>query len=1504
MSLVFDIDNPTLEHLGELYLWSAIDDEVETRVIQDTTLEYPFNYFWKWKDLKLHEFYTSYAYEDDEGIPKVKFSLEPFVTDYLLENEDFLIFVELIELVFTDIKSVAHVFDRLADINSAPEIFAPKLGALLNYRYGITLDTDILRDVIKHLLVIYEHKGTDEDILRAADYGSNPDWVGGEFFLPGAKVNERTSYLEYPVEHLFSHDISTHSETDRYQESTKYRDGVIVIKLLTLNDDVKKALREVIPAGIKVYFDIISDFSGGVESGDGPSETERNGIVPFGNWFIYLAKRYIIDYFMRMDEADIYGSAPFDDTYEVYDHVFSGQAIYFFERAIGFTNVASFIPIYVKDYFGNLKLDYLPEEIPPLPPGTVEPTPQLQHPLFNYMPFQSYDPWNRPVEEQVESVKNLPKIKIRNRKIYYNNILNVSEFEDEESDPLLLNKDFIWGDTPYSSEYNLAVIIPNKDELATLIDEAKSLLLDVYITDDTTELRSGDKYVSVANGDILKEALEEAEEVYRMSLSQSRVDLVATVLQESIGLFLTQIQIYYESEVPPDNPEEPIEPFKYSFIDDTFTWQESLFDEEEGKPTVDKDALREMINEAKRILQLAIPTDDPIRLPSGTSWVPTKYYDDLNSYLEESKQILVTETQQNIVDKHVRVLRRKIDDFRDNVNVYISDTEFPDDIESMSIDYTMSSSKFSGFEIIPLYFDELEAQLEIALDLLSEVYPETTIRDWEKGDKWVPDDIYQMLDELVKRIEGLLDEIEYQSEIDSLAKELRYFIERFSNEIMVVPGIPEIRPYPTPGPEELPAYNVDFIYDYDASYSAESETITTPPNKDELKSVIDEANELMRDTFITDDPTLLNNGDPYVDVATGQDFRQDIKHAEEVYDSPSTQLEVDVEVTELRRALEEFKKKIQHYYIEVEPEPYAYSSLDDTFIWNISYYNEIAGEPEINREELRVAIESAKLALQQAIPTDDPIRLANGTPWIPLRYYDALSEYLEECKEVYVSSNIQVEIDRHTKELQRLIAEFRNNIQIYLTDIEFPTDIESLSVDHVFDESERSGYEIIPLDFSKLREAIEAAYAAMEGVTPAPNDEELEEGDRWVLDTLYDALLGMIYDSEKFATTAETQSQIDRQTKLLTDLIEEFKANIKTVPHRPEIRPYPTPGPSDLESYNVDFIYDDSSYDEVSGPPILYYDRLDELIQEAKDLLARVLPTEDPTYFSRGTEWIEPEYYDELLDELLNGENVRENAEWQYEINDAVKSLKDAIEKFKEKIKLHDPPILALGQYHLEQDLKIGRRKQKSEYYSLLDYIDYRYPFEIDFKFTDVFIKPYFISIPSYWEAEKGSEIFKFSPYTEDPIHNIDYQHPDYEVRILWKGMPDYSEDAEFSGRYRFDGENNVTEQEYPVETVDPQDDYYPVEAVSDLYVNQWIGNPLVLMKYDGIHTARDSYYKPIHLFEPDDLVEIDGQAIPFKTLTSENVRDYSENGMLKLTYSNDCYLDYTLPFEVETIKD
>ncbi len=193
-----------------------------------------------------------------------------FVPEYLRSNKNFLVFLQLAIHEFDiNIENIKN-FTDLVNPDKVPIEFIEALGSYSNYRFEVNADDDFNREIMMRMQSIYKERGTDKSIIMAATHGNNLGWVGGDIFIPGYNISKESATLVLSKDELFRHDISKHSGSHKFADSEIYRPGIIIINLPYINNDIKKAIDKVLPAGIKYKFLLTSSFipSDGSDTGE------------------------------------------------------------------------------------------------------------------------------------------------------------------------------------------------------------------------------------------------------------------------------------------------------------------------------------------------------------------------------------------------------------------------------------------------------------------------------------------------------------------------------------------------------------------------------------------------------------------------------------------------------------------------------------------------------------------------------------------------------------------------------------------------------------------------------------------------------------------------------------------------------------------------------------------------------------------------------------------------------------------------------------------------------------------------------------------------------------------------------------------------------------------------------------------------------------------------------------------------------------------------------------
>lgn len=189
----------------------------------------------------------------------------------LAEHEDYQVLVKLFSLVAEDIQGFIDEFPSLVDVETCADIFLPKLSYLVNHELKTNIPYEYQRIVLSRIIQSYKNRGSLDSIKQAATWGDEDTWVADHIFYPGERPDNYPAEITNPISSLFVHSKSKFSGSDKFSDSSFYRDGTLQIALTNLNDRVRRAIKRVVPAGIKIFFILL------------PAGTS-NILEDFGDW--------------------------------------------------------------------------------------------------------------------------------------------------------------------------------------------------------------------------------------------------------------------------------------------------------------------------------------------------------------------------------------------------------------------------------------------------------------------------------------------------------------------------------------------------------------------------------------------------------------------------------------------------------------------------------------------------------------------------------------------------------------------------------------------------------------------------------------------------------------------------------------------------------------------------------------------------------------------------------------------------------------------------------------------------------------------------------------------------------------------------------------------------------------------------------------------------------------------------------------------------------------------
>lgn len=197
----------------------------------------------------------------DQIIKKIDISkYMHLIPEFLRDNDSFLVFFQLLVNEFNITQYNIERFPDLVNPDKVPIQFIEYLGMYFNYHYQDRGTEEFNRDLLMSQRTIWEQRGTDHAIIMAATHGDNEGYVGGDIFIPGYPISKDLAEITVARDKVFIHSKSSFSGSEVYSDAAIYRPGIIIISVPYINRDIRERIDEVIPAGLKYVFRLISNF--------------------------------------------------------------------------------------------------------------------------------------------------------------------------------------------------------------------------------------------------------------------------------------------------------------------------------------------------------------------------------------------------------------------------------------------------------------------------------------------------------------------------------------------------------------------------------------------------------------------------------------------------------------------------------------------------------------------------------------------------------------------------------------------------------------------------------------------------------------------------------------------------------------------------------------------------------------------------------------------------------------------------------------------------------------------------------------------------------------------------------------------------------------------------------------------------------------------------------------------------------------------------------------------
>lgn len=181
--------------------------------------------------------------------------IDYLVPQFMLDDEDFKVYIDLFNFVYRRSKTNIQSMDDMITIDSIPDSFLKYIASLYDFELRDTVPNDKHRQALHNIFNINQNRGTELDIAYAGSYGDFDGWISGDIFYPGLYEDRPLSIVTKPMSKVFIWNRSTWSSSYRFVSAT-WRDGIIYVTVPAINDAIKAAVNKVVPAGIKVNFQL------------------------------------------------------------------------------------------------------------------------------------------------------------------------------------------------------------------------------------------------------------------------------------------------------------------------------------------------------------------------------------------------------------------------------------------------------------------------------------------------------------------------------------------------------------------------------------------------------------------------------------------------------------------------------------------------------------------------------------------------------------------------------------------------------------------------------------------------------------------------------------------------------------------------------------------------------------------------------------------------------------------------------------------------------------------------------------------------------------------------------------------------------------------------------------------------------------------------------------------------------------------------------------------------
>lgn len=179
---------------------------------------------------------------------------ESYFPEFCEEYPEYMAFLHSACVIFNELFNKVATFNYLVNADRVPASFINALANALGYEFKENVPVVYQRELLKRLLNIYKCRGSETDIILKGQQFDNEGYLGGRLFVPGTYKDGYAMSITFPREDLFIWSQSTRSTKYRYPNIDYYRDGLISFNTPIINDELKKAVCSVVPAGVTIVF--------------------------------------------------------------------------------------------------------------------------------------------------------------------------------------------------------------------------------------------------------------------------------------------------------------------------------------------------------------------------------------------------------------------------------------------------------------------------------------------------------------------------------------------------------------------------------------------------------------------------------------------------------------------------------------------------------------------------------------------------------------------------------------------------------------------------------------------------------------------------------------------------------------------------------------------------------------------------------------------------------------------------------------------------------------------------------------------------------------------------------------------------------------------------------------------------------------------------------------------------------------------------------------------------